>query len=58
MYSYAPNLPDNNVEHKIEELYAQANKSGLPKSRLAVCIHLANKSYAELSAISIYVGDE
>ena len=54
MYSYAPNLPDNNVEHKIEELYAQASKSGLPKSRLAVCIHLANKSYAELSAISIY----
>ncbi len=58
MYSYAPNLPDNNVEHKIEELYAQASKSGLPKSRLAVCIYLANKSYAELSAISIYVGDE
>ena len=52
------NLPENNIVQRSQELYAQSQQSVFKKSYLAICMHLANKSYAELSAISIYVGDE
>ena len=52
------NLPENNIVQKSKELYAQSLQSVFKKSYLAICIYLANKSHAELSAITIYKGDE